>query len=106
MWWNIQIDIIEENKTYLNYRNPNYFNDNTTTKGSLDIYETDDSLGPSTPKPETMADGNTSETTASRETKMKMKVPTPFSGKREDLQKFLQEIKINVMLFLFVVSIT
>ena len=26
--------------------------------------------------------------------KKKLKTPTPFSGKREDLQKFLQEVKI------------
>ena len=44
-----------------------------------------------------MADGNASGTTASRETKKKMKAPTPFSGKREDLQKFLQEIKIYLL---------
>ena len=44
-----------------------------------------------------MADGNTSGTTASRETKKKMKVPTPFSSKREDLRKFLQEIKIYLL---------
>ena len=34
---------------------------------------------------------------ASRETKKKMKAPTPFSGKREDLRKFLQEIKIYLL---------
>ena len=44
-----------------------------------------------------MADRNTSGTMSSRETKKKMKVPTPFSGKREDLQKFLQEIKIYLL---------
>ena len=44
-----------------------------------------------------MADGNTSGTMASRETKKKMKAPTPFSGKREDLRKFLQEIKIYLL---------
>ena len=44
-----------------------------------------------------MADGNTSETTALGEMKKKMKVPTPFSGKREDLRKFLQEIKIYLL---------
>ena len=44
-----------------------------------------------------MADGNASGTTASRETKKKMKAPTPFSGKREDLRKFLQEIKIYLL---------
>ena len=44
-----------------------------------------------------MADGNTSGTTKSREMKKKMKAPTPFSGKREDLRKFLQEIKICLL---------
>ena len=29
-----------------------------------------------------------------KETKKKLKTPTPFSGKREDLCKFLQEVKI------------
>jgi Ty3 transposon capsid-like protein/Zinc knuckle len=32
-----------------------------------------------------------------KETKKKLKTPTPFSGKREDLRKFLQEIKIYLM---------
>ena len=27
----------------------------------------------------------------------KLKTPTPFSGKREDLQKFLQEVKIYLL---------
>ena len=44
-----------------------------------------------------MADGNTSGTTASRETKKKRKVPTPFSSNREDLRKFLQELKIYLL---------
>ena len=30
---------------------------------------------------------------ASFVTKKKLKMPTPFSGKREDLQKFLQEVE-------------
>ena len=30
-------------------------------------------------------------------TKKKLKMPTPFSGKREDLQKFLQEVKIYLL---------
>jgi hypothetical protein len=37
-----------------------------------------------------------SSTTPLRETK-KLKTPTPFSGKREDLQKFLQEVKIYLL---------
>ena len=36
-------------------------------------------------------------TTASAATKKKLRPPTPFSGKREDLQKFLQEIKIFLL---------
>ena len=44
-----------------------------------------------------MADGNASGTMASRETKKKMKAPMPFSGKREDLRKFLQETKIYLL---------
>ena len=35
--------------------------------------------------------------TASTHIKKKLKTPTPFSGKREDLQKFLQEIKIYLL---------
>ena len=35
--------------------------------------------------------------TASTHIKKKFKTPTPFSGKREDLQKFLQEIKIYLL---------
>ena len=98
-WWNTQIDIVEENKTYLNYQNLNYSDNESTTEENLDIYETGESLEPPTPTPETetMADGNTSGTTKSREMKKKMKAPTPFSGKREDLQKFLQEIKIYLL---------
>jgi hypothetical protein len=34
---------------------------------------------------------------ASTTTKKKLKAPTPFSGKREDLRKFLQEIKIYLL---------
>ena len=73
--------------------------DESTTEENLDIYETDESLGPPTPtqETETMANGNASGTTTSRETKKKMKAPTPFSGKREDLRKFLQEIKIYLL---------
>ena len=33
----------------------------------------------------------------SADTKKKLKTPTPFSGKREDLRKFLQEIKIYLL---------
>ena len=36
-------------------------------------------------------------TTTSKETKKKLKTPTPFSGKRDDLRKFLQEIKIYLL---------
>ena len=35
--------------------------------------------------------------TTSNETKKKMKTPTPFNGKRENLKKFLQEVKIYLM---------
>ena len=78
---------------------PNYSDDESTTEENLDIYETDESSEPLTPtqETETMADRNTSGTMASRETKKMMKAPTPFSGKREDLQKFLQEIKIYLL---------
>ena len=43
-----------------------------------------------------MAESNTETGTsnASFVTKKKLKTPTPFSGKREDLWKFLQEVKI------------
>ena len=34
---------------------------------------------------------------ASFVTKNKLKTPTPFSGKREDLQNFLQEVKIYLL---------
>ena len=34
---------------------------------------------------------------ASSTVKKKLKTPTPFSGKREDLQKFLQEVKIYLL---------
>ena len=44
-----------------------------------------------------MANKKTSGTMASRETKKKMTAPTPFSSKREDLRKFLQEIKIYLL---------
>jgi hypothetical protein len=30
-------------------------------------------------------------------TKKKLKAPTPYSGKREDLRKFLQEVKFNLL---------
>ena len=38
-----------------------------------------------------------SATTVSSNIKKKLKTPTPFSGKREDLRKFLQEIKIYLL---------
>ena len=38
--------------------------------------------------------GSTHKEPVSSETKKKLKPPTPFSGKREDLCKFLQEVKI------------
>ena len=38
-----------------------------------------------------------SATTISSNIKKKLKTPTPFSGKREDLHKFLQEIKIYLL---------
>jgi len=37
------------------------------------------------------------ESITSKETKKKLKTPTPFSGKREDLRKFLQEVKIYLL---------
>ena len=46
-----------------------------------------------------MVESNTETGTcnASFVTKKKLKTPTPFSGKREDLQKFLQEVKIYLL---------
>ena len=46
-----------------------------------------------------MVESNTETGTsnASFVTKKKLKMPTPFSGKREDLQNFLQEVKICLM---------
>ena len=35
--------------------------------------------------------------TASTITKKKLKAPTPYTGKREDLRKFLQEVKIYLL---------
>ena len=35
--------------------------------------------------------------TPNKDAKRKLKTPIPFSGKREDLRKFLQEIKIYLM---------
>jgi hypothetical protein len=40
---------------------------------------------------------STSPASASASIKKKLKTPTPFSGKREDLRKFLQEIKIYLL---------
>ena len=36
-------------------------------------------------------------TTTTTENKKKLKTPTPFSGKRDDLRKFLQEIKLYLL---------
>ena len=46
-----------------------------------------------------MVESNTETGTgnASIVTKKKLKTPTPFSGKREDLRKFLQEVKIYLL---------
>ena len=46
-----------------------------------------------------MVESNTETGTsnASFVTKKKLKTPTPFSGKKEDLQKFLQEVKIYLL---------
>lgn len=40
---------------------------------------------------------STTPSTTSANVKKKLKTPTPFSGKREDLRKFLQEIKIYLL---------
>ena len=44
-----------------------------------------------------MAGSSSKEETFSKEIKKKLKTPTPYSGKREDLRKFLQEIKIYLL---------
>ena len=46
-----------------------------------------------------MVESNTETGTgnASFVTKKKLKTPTPFSGKREDLRKFLQKVKIYLL---------
>ena len=41
--------------------------------------------------------GSSKEEMISKEMKKKLKTPTPYSGKREDLHKFLQEIKIYLL---------
>jgi hypothetical protein len=35
--------------------------------------------------------------TVAKESKKKLNTPTPFTGKREDLRKFLQEVKIYLL---------
>jgi hypothetical protein len=35
--------------------------------------------------------------TVAKESKKKLNIPTPFTGKREDLRKFLQEVKIYLL---------
>ena len=44
-----------------------------------------------------MAGLSSKEETKKKETKKKLKTPMPYSGKREDLQKFLQEVKIYLL---------
>ena len=43
-----------------------------------------------------MAEGS-SANSASKETKKKLKTPTPYTGKREDLRKFLQEVRLYLL---------
>ena len=57
--------------------------------------ETDTETKPEEPTPIiTMAGSTPKEETVSSEMKRKLKTPMPYSGKREDLRKFLQEVKI------------
>ena len=55
--------------------------------------DTDTDNKPEQPITNTMA-GSTHKEPVSPETKKKLRPPTPFSGKHEDLHKFLQEVKI------------
>jgi hypothetical protein len=86
----IRINTSKGNKTY-SYRDPHI------------NYDTDDSTStekpPDTPLsdinpddiPDEMAGGSAdiNDLNLSKDTKKKLKTPTPFSGKREDLRKFL-----------------
>ena len=54
-------------------------------------------MSSSTGNPFSSLDINKTNVSASSTTKKKLKTPTPYSGKREDLRKFLQEIKIYLL---------
>ena len=91
--WNIQIDTNQGNKTYT-WRDRPEDPDTSEEEELTSNYET-----VTEPEKErimiiTMAGSSSKEETFSKETKKKLKTPTPYSGKREDLWKLLQEIKI------------
>src|SRR5882762_8054607 len=74
------------------YRNPPQFDDSTeddkTTSYHNDTETEEQMEGDSAP---------VISTTTTTENKKKLKTPTPFSGKRDDLRKFLQEIKLYLL---------
>ena len=94
--WETRIDKQNQDKTY-SWRS--YLEDEDTTNTSTERpseYHTDEE--PERPHtPITNPFEPTMVDTPNKDMKWKLKTPTPFSGKREDLRKFLQEIKIYLM---------
>ena len=91
--WNNQIDPRKRNKMYS-------FRDLKSTISKTDESELSHTLINYESEDSDMVESNTTETGTSNVsfvTKKKLKMPTPFSGKREDLQKFLQEVKIYLL---------
>src|ERR1700677_3176060 len=74
------------------WRNDTTYNEfDSTEESTISDSDTDSNPRPST----SMAPDAPNSTTT--ETKKKLKTSTPYSGKREDLRKFLQEIKIYLL---------
>ena len=101
-WWNNQIDTQDQDKTFP-WWEQNIDDEEIDIERSSEYLSTEEEEQNRTIQPEDpeitgliTAMVESSSTTPLRETK-KLKTPTPFSGKREDLQKFLQDVMIYVL---------
>ena len=76
------------------YDTPEFSEDEPIT--NQDVIKTDTETDEEPTTTITMA-GESATMTTSKEVKKKLKTPMPYTGKREDLQKFLQKIKIYLL---------
>jgi hypothetical protein len=77
---------------YSTYRKPTEDYDDTSTE-KQSSYSMEEEIEIKLPEEPTI----TMVDTIMKESKKKLNTPTPFSGKREDLREFLQEVKIYLL---------